>query len=66
MPADRDQVIRVGIRLVLVAFAAGLLVLALSGSALSRELPQPKLRPPMMISPERISVANSGRMSAMQ
>ena len=39
MPADRDQVIRVGIRLVLVAFAAGLLVLALSGSALSRELP---------------------------
>ena len=39
MPADRDQLIRVGIRLVLVAFAAGLLVLALSDSALSRELP---------------------------
>ena len=39
MPADRDQVIRVGIRLVLVAFAAGLLVLAFSGSAFSRELP---------------------------
>ena len=40
MPADRDQVIRVGIRLVLVAFAAGLLVLALSNSAFSRELPE--------------------------
>ncbi len=39
MPADRDQMIRVGIRLVLVAFAAGLLVLALSGSALSQERP---------------------------
>ncbi len=39
MPSDRDQVIRVGVRLVVVGVAVGLLVLALSGEALSHELP---------------------------
>lgn len=39
MRSDRDEVIRVGIRLVLVAFAVGLLLIALSGDALSHEVP---------------------------
>ncbi len=39
MASDRDQMIRVGIRVVVVAVAVGLLVLALSGEALSQELP---------------------------
>ncbi len=38
MSGERDEVIRVGIRLVVVGVAAGLLVLALSGTALSQEL----------------------------
>ena len=38
MSGERDEVIRVGVRLVVVGVAAGLLVLALSGTALSQEL----------------------------
>ena len=38
MSSERDEVIRVGVRLVVVGVAAGLLVLALSGTALSQEL----------------------------